>query len=311
MQNIENLVFSGGSVKAFAFIGAIQELENRGLMSKIKRFAGTSAGALFASFLAAGFTSQDIIKIRPLIDFSELSKNGIMYSIYSIYRHHGYGIHSTHHIQNEIEQILSTKGIKPDITLKELFNLTGKELVIVTANINKEKACYLHHATHPNVGLVQAILCSMSVPVLFRTKEHDFDQTMDLYVDGGLCDNYPLWVFNNIEALYSGKLPEVERDKIPTITLGLKLFSPNQDNTYDLVTGRKNITGFESFLMQLLNTMMTQIDKSFVSPSFIKQTIPIHIPNISFLQFDITPKQQDELIAIGQKSVVEYCTQVS
>jgi len=46
-------VFSGGGVKAFAFIGALEAMEEKGLV--IKRAAGTSAGAILASLVLAGY----------------------------------------------------------------------------------------------------------------------------------------------------------------------------------------------------------------------------------------------------------------
>ena len=45
-------VFSGGGIKGFAMIGALEVLEERGFA--IKRSAGTSAGSIIASFIAAG-----------------------------------------------------------------------------------------------------------------------------------------------------------------------------------------------------------------------------------------------------------------
>ena len=51
-------VFSGGGIKGFAFVGALQVLEDRGIY--FERVAGTSAGAIMACFIAAGYTADEI-----------------------------------------------------------------------------------------------------------------------------------------------------------------------------------------------------------------------------------------------------------
>ncbi|KFL16373.1 hypothetical protein GT94_04495 [Geobacillus stearothermophilus] len=56
-MNID-LVFSGGGVKGFALLGAYEAIEEKGL--RWKRLAGTSAGALLAALLAAGYTAREI-----------------------------------------------------------------------------------------------------------------------------------------------------------------------------------------------------------------------------------------------------------
>lgn len=54
-----DLVFEGGGAKGMVFVGAMQEFEARG--HKIGRLLGTSAGAITATFLAAGYTSEEML----------------------------------------------------------------------------------------------------------------------------------------------------------------------------------------------------------------------------------------------------------
>lgn len=63
-------VFSGGGIKGLALIGAYQAIEEKGY--RFKRIAGTSAGAIVASFIAAGYSSSEIMKIMDEIDLKEL-----------------------------------------------------------------------------------------------------------------------------------------------------------------------------------------------------------------------------------------------
>jgi predicted acylesterase/phospholipase RssA len=54
-----DLVFEGGGAKGMVFVGALQELERRG--HTYGRLLGTSAGAITATFTAAGLTVGEML----------------------------------------------------------------------------------------------------------------------------------------------------------------------------------------------------------------------------------------------------------
>lgn len=54
-----DLVFEGGGAKGMVFVGALQELERRG--HTYGRLLGTSAGAITATFIAAGFSVGEML----------------------------------------------------------------------------------------------------------------------------------------------------------------------------------------------------------------------------------------------------------
>ena len=55
-----DLVFEGGGAKGMVFVGALQEFERLGHTAG--RLLGTSAGAIIASYLAAGFTASEMLR---------------------------------------------------------------------------------------------------------------------------------------------------------------------------------------------------------------------------------------------------------
>ncbi len=55
-----DLVFEGGGAKGMVFVGAMQEFEKRG--HTYKRLLGTSAGAITAALLAAGYTAPEMLE---------------------------------------------------------------------------------------------------------------------------------------------------------------------------------------------------------------------------------------------------------
>ena len=74
-RNIENLVFKGGGVLGIAYAGAIEILENEGILTQVQRTAGTSAGAVAAALISLGYSSKEIIAVlgdTNLKQFQEL-----------------------------------------------------------------------------------------------------------------------------------------------------------------------------------------------------------------------------------------------
>jgi NTE family protein len=55
--HFRNLVFEGGGVKGIAYVGALRQLEARGIMEEIRRVGGTSAGAINAVMLSLGYSN--------------------------------------------------------------------------------------------------------------------------------------------------------------------------------------------------------------------------------------------------------------
>ena len=56
-----DMVFEGGGAKGAVFVGAIQEFERRGHTAR--RFVGTSAGAITATLMSAGYTSAKMLAV--------------------------------------------------------------------------------------------------------------------------------------------------------------------------------------------------------------------------------------------------------
>ncbi len=66
-NEITCLCFSGGSIKAFTFIGVLKKLIecNKINLDKINMFVGTSAGTMISFFLILGFSIEEIEDFIP------------------------------------------------------------------------------------------------------------------------------------------------------------------------------------------------------------------------------------------------------
>ncbi|NGX31783.1 MAG: Photosystem I assembly protein Ycf3, partial [Chlamydiae bacterium] len=68
----EIIVFQGGGPKGIAYVGVLEQLEERDLLKDLKRVAGSSAGAITAMLLALGYKSseiQELLTKTPLTSF--------------------------------------------------------------------------------------------------------------------------------------------------------------------------------------------------------------------------------------------------
>ena len=113
-------------------------MQKLGLLSSIKRYTCSSTGSLFAVLLAIDFTPKEICEIAMKIELSLPSKCGIS-KAYSIWNK--LGMNSLDKLETEFRNIIKTK-VDPDITLNELFNKNGKDLVIVGTNLNRKNQSF-------------------------------------------------------------------------------------------------------------------------------------------------------------------------
>jgi predicted acylesterase/phospholipase RssA len=299
-QDYENLIFEGGGVLSFSYFGAIVELERIGMLQKFKRFAGTSVGSVFAALLAADFTALEILRLQKKMADEILSCKYDLLSAFNIFKNNG--VNSLDSLKKQIQKTLNKK-LKPDITLDELFKKTGKELVLVSCCVNRQKTVYFHHSSFGNVKLIDAIIASLAAPLFFQPIPLTVFETKDYFIDGGIVDNYPIWVFNDINVLYKGDFCNVDKTQINSKTLGLKLLC-FEDSTIE--PERQQVDDVFKLFRLFVNILTSRIDKINFSPSCEKQSLMIPTGNIYFLDFDIKNEQISELLVYGEKAIKKH-----
>src|SRR5690625_2983642 len=108
-----NCVFSGGGVKAFAFIGALQSLESKHY--HIEKVAGTSAGAIIACLIAAKYTVDEIyellmeLHLKQFMDLPLLSKTIPFGKWLMLY--FNMGIYKGERFEKWLYRVLAKKGV--------------------------------------------------------------------------------------------------------------------------------------------------------------------------------------------------------
>ena len=276
-------------------------MRGRSSSSKIKRFAGSSIGALFAGLLAADFTAREIWEVQTIINFGDLSNKYDVSNAFNLFKN--LGVNSSSSIRKQINAILSTR-ISRDETLSGLFEKTGKELVLVSCCLNTEKAVYFHHATHGNIKVIDAIIASMSIPVFFRPLQLSLFNEEYFFVDGAIVDNYPIWIFNDIDALYKNKITSFDRENVNPLTLGLKL--NNHGQKLNGSNSKTPVTNIIDLLCLMGNILAGVVDSNNYSNKYKEQTIKISNSDVYFLDLFITKDHISQLVKNGIEGVKNY-----
>jgi len=184
---IKSMVFSGGGQTFFTFYGILKQSASKGFWNydNIESIYGTSAGAMLSIFFALNIEwdilDNYIIK-RPWEKIFNLS----LHSLSNIVEKNG--IFNKNAISEIFKPLLSLKEIDENVTLKEFYEITKKDVHIFTSEVNSFKSIDLNHKTHPDWKLLDAAYASCCVPLIF---EPIIDGSC-CYIDGGMLQDFPI-----------------------------------------------------------------------------------------------------------------------
>jgi predicted acylesterase/phospholipase RssA len=212
-----SVVLEGGGGKGMAYIESLAQLKESFSQSENGKFAideyvGTSAGALTAGLLAAGFDTDELAEVMKQIDFKEFYSDYIWKQGGVDPRARGLdrgGIFSMQQMYQTMYDLISKKvGVEGrPILMSDLpFKLKVVTSVLNTDlpqgdplrdKIDKDGRLVLSSEETPNVDVVAAMLASSAVPGFFEPPQMTFPDHPDgsrriQYVDGGVVDNFPV-----------------------------------------------------------------------------------------------------------------------
>ncbi|WP_411334850.1 patatin-like phospholipase family protein [Metabacillus indicus] len=195
-------VFEGGGVRGIAFTGAIQAMEEEKI--EWERLAGTSAGAVIAALLAAGYKSYEIREHLIELDFTKfrgrtfLNYIPIIGGLLQLMIHLGF--YKNSYLEEWIDGLLSAKGIRtfadlPQDKLKIIASdVSNGEILILPDDLPKYKM------KPSDLKVSKAVMMSASIPFFFRpVKWKSSSQFTSYILDGGLLSNFPIWLFDSKE----------------------------------------------------------------------------------------------------------------
>jgi NTE family protein len=323
---IKNLVFKGGGIKAFAYIGALEAFEQYKILSQIERVAGNSAGSTIATLISFRKSPKETGSIFETLDYSNITSleeeaaldegsripralkekgeqlKGGMGALNRL--RHNYGLFSSGYIHNWLLEVIAQHCHGDGrATFADFQKLGFRDLHIVATNISTHSTTEFSAAKTPNAAVADASMASCSIPFFFEALQFDGEQfgQGDYYVDGGVLTNYPIHIFDT---------PEYEKGNrhyeqgVNWETLGCRLFTPQECKKES-----EPITNLPSYVKNLVETLSITEDKAF-EHRLIDQLRTINISNccVDTTDFSVKPgtAKYDELLQAGRSATQEY-----
>jgi predicted acylesterase/phospholipase RssA len=178
---IKNIIFGGGGLKGWAYIGVLRALDEYISRKNIEEVIGVSIGSLFALFYVLDLKWDYLLDFFMKLDLKKLLDVDINNIIINQSLFEGKKYKAT--IIEIVKHV-----IEPDTTFKELYNKTGITYTVNATNLNDYKLQYFNHKLTPDIKVIDGIIASSSLPILFPP----YCINNVFYYDGGFCNNCPV-----------------------------------------------------------------------------------------------------------------------
>lgn len=311
--NFKNLVFEGGGVKGIAYGGALERLEEMGILDSIERVAGTSAGAITAALLAVGYSPKEISKIISDTDFKKFEDNTFLYIRDIIRLIRDFGWNRGDVFEKWLGELIKAKTGNENFTFIDLYKGVTKkvdfrDLYVICSNITNQQAEVLSYETAPLMSIKRAVRMSMSIPIYFAATKNSKG---DIIVDGGVTLNYPVNIFDNLK--YMATTPPDTSNLFDTYsfnyqTLGFRVDSIKSVNYLqpNWEIAPEPVKNLKSYVGALINFMMEIANKQHLNNDDWNRTVFIDSMDVKTTQFKLSREQIDNLIKNGRSGVDHY-----
>jgi NTE family protein len=316
MTNSVDLVFEGGGVKGIGLAGAFSVLDTEGYTPNC--VAGTSAGAITAALVAAGYSGSELkdvvleqMKFPQFADGHPVDRLGLPGQALAIVRKKG--INKGDYFLNWMRDMLAKKKVRK---FGDLINDSVAEgdparykLQVIASDVTEHRMLVLPRDAQAHLGIAPdelevalAVRMSMSIPIFFDPVCWTNPQTKHehLIVDGGLLSNFPIWLFD---------CPPGHKPSWPTF--GLLLVAPKQSDSLvpeqsEAQADAEKISSTAAFLKAIADTAMQAHDRLYVEQANYARTIPIPTLGVGTTEFNIKPDQAAALYKSGQDAATQF-----
>lgn len=306
-----DLVLQGGGVKGIALAGAAEVLMRN---YEIRRVAGTSAGAILASLVAAGYTGDEVGQAMRALPYAEVPDSGapvvpVLSPLASLFA--ADGLYRGDVIENWVRDRLAAKGVHTfaDLALDDdegadpylEHDDRAFRLVVTATDITRGRGLRLPWDYQAAFGLepreqsvAAAVRMSLSIPLFFVPRALTDTRTGETstIVDGGVMTNFPVELFDRQD----GQPP-----RWPTFGIGVIPDLPGGDRTLlplPAILGR--LPGPLPILEATVATAISGHDQTYLGqPRNAARVVRIDTSAVGVVDFDLGPQQRDGLVENG------------
>jgi NTE family protein len=310
---VADLVLEGGGVKGIALVGAVAPIVEAGYT--FPRIAGTSAGAIVGSVLAAlqksGEPVDRLDDIARTLDYARFRDRGFpgRYLGPLGFLADGFavlfedGVFEGDYLEDWLAGVLGDLGVE---TFGDLH--TGDpgddgrihhrySLVVTASDVSRKRFVRLPW-DYPDYGLdpdeqsvADAVRASASIPFFFEPVSLRAEPGVATLVDGGLLSNYPITTFDRQDS---------RRPRWPTI--GVRLSSQPGDGGPP-----HQVRGPVALGLSLVETAIEGSQAvQELDPCNVTRSVFVDTSRVGPVDFEISEEDQDHLLGTGRKAAEEF-----
>jgi NTE family protein len=312
-------VFEGGGVKGIAFAGALAAAEREIGIREWVNVAGTSAGAIAACLLAAGYGAEQLRAIMRDVDYRGFADYGfggklIGGPLNALRRR---GIVRGEYFRQWLHERLAASPLgRPDPTFADLerYDIPADaapeqreaarfRLRVIASDVSEGRMLVLPQDIHSyedargdrlrpeTLRVVDAVRMSMSFPFFFDPVTLRKGGRPHLIVDGGLLSNFPVWLFDG---------PTAPRRP----TFGFRLH-PGHGPERPYYARVPRPLWELPLAKALLHAATDAWDQRMEHASRVR-TVPIPTLDVATLNFDLSPEDAERLYDSGLRAATEF-----
>lgn len=272
------LVFTGGGVRTFSYIGTLQQLSQEWgerWWKKTKGYYGVSAGSILSFILCLDFPIESLVDILIHFPFEKLFKPHFDCLLEK------WCLDDSQQLYLFLKSILAQKNLPETTTLEQLHQFSNQELHIIVSNLTHARTDIWSHLTEPNIPIIKAILSSCAIPFVFPHVIHN----EQVFVDGAYFCPFPFI-----------KVPHEHIDG------SLGIYSHENNLTHICYIPKT----FTEFFGLCFTSSREFIMNPYRDAEFWSNTIQVQIPDIEIIDFELNLQQRESLLQYGIEAAKKY-----
>lgn len=186
------LALSSGGPKGCGHPGALIVLDYWGYLDSLEGIVSCSVGSMIGGLYVLGYTPTEMATLCCEIEINGFkNKAEIIKNLFKGYLSDGKWL------KIQLKELILKKTGNEKSTLKDIFEKSKINFVLVTICKDSGKVVYLNHESEPDLPLYKAIMMSCALPGIFKSPTWNGKK----YWDGGVLVTHPISYFPRNETL--------------------------------------------------------------------------------------------------------------
>jgi NTE family protein len=308
-----DLVLQGGGVKGIGLVGAVNMLRDASY-PHVQRVAGTSAGAIVASLIAAGMPSAQMEEVMCSLNYAQFQDASLLARLGTPGKGLALllrgGCYKTDFMHGWIASQLEACGVRTWRDLKytddgadtHLAPEQRYKLVVIVSDISRGRMLRLPWDYHTlcdlnpdDLPVADAVIASAAIPFFFQAQHLTCGPAQNkqklTLTDGGSLSNYPIGIFDRTDSAPS-RWP----------TLGIKLSA-----RLTPAAGWHAINNPITMFLRLFSTMSSAHDNVYVDQESVQaRTVFVDTTGTSATDFTLDDQKRDLLFNNGRDAAEAF-----